>query len=402
MKLCDLTQFYSPLSGGVKRYLHQKIAFVQNSRPDDEHVLIVPGAKDEVIATGRSRIYSIRSPVISRATQYRALLDLRALSEIVEREQPDILESSDPYQVGWKAIWIGRRERIPVVGFYHSHFIEAYLRRPAQRLGSRLSKPLLRAARAYVQKLYNCYDATLVPSARLARVLDDWGVENTRTVSLGLDATVFHPAVNGSSVRDSFGIPNGRTLLLYVGRLAQEKNTHTLFEAFSLLRERHPGQFHLLVVGDGQQRDLLRNLQAESGQVTWIPYCTDSHELAKYYRAADLFAHPGVEETFGLVALESQACGTPVAGIRGSFMDDVILHDQESWAQENSPAALAHAMEEMGGRTLSVVGSSAAAQVAARYAWPRVFARLFCVYQEVCARYRKATLDGEPTGISHP
>ena len=59
--------------------------------------------------------------------------------------------------------------------------------------------------------------------------------------------------------------------------------------------------------------------------VTWMRYCTDSFDLARYYRAADLFVHPGTQETFGLVALESQACGTPVVGIRGSYMDRIIL-----------------------------------------------------------------------------
>jgi len=58
------------------------------------------------------------------------------------------------------------------------------------------------------------------------------------------------------------------------------------------------------------------------------------------YRAANLFVHPSVQETFGLVALESQACGTPVVGIRGSYMDRIILpYDQKSWAQKNSPDA---------------------------------------------------------------
>ena len=79
--------------------------------------------------------------------------------------------------------------------------------------------------------------------------------------------------------------------------------------------------------------------------VSWIQYCTDPRSRG-FYRAADLFVHPGVQETFGLVALESQACGTPVVGIRGSYMDQIICHDQEPWAGENSAEALADAIEE--------------------------------------------------------
>src|SRR5438034_4542351 len=111
----------------------------------------------------RSRIYSIRSPLVSRASRYRVLLNLRTIGEILDRERPDIIESSDPYQVGWKAVSVGRSLRIPVVGFYHSHFPEAHLH------GS--VRFLLPAARKYVRSLYNRFEATLVPSERLARVL---------------------------------------------------------------------------------------------------------------------------------------------------------------------------------------------------------------------------------------
>jgi alpha-1,6-mannosyltransferase len=117
MKICDLTQFYSPVSGGVKRYLHEKIGYIDRHTHRDEHVLIVPGAKTKLKANGRSRVYTIRSPLVSRTAQYRALLNLRAVGEILDRERPDVIESADPYQLGWKALKVGRALRVPVVGF---------------------------------------------------------------------------------------------------------------------------------------------------------------------------------------------------------------------------------------------------------------------------------------------
>ena len=171
MKICDLTQFYSPLSGGVKRYVHEKIAYIGNYLPATEHILIVPGPKTQMTCNGRSRIYSIRSPLLSRASRYRALLNLRAVEEILEQERPDIIESSDPYQVGWKAIAIGRSQKIPVIGFYHSHFPEAYLRGSIKFLGKRGTHRAMKLTRSYVRKLYNQFQVTLVPSELLADVL---------------------------------------------------------------------------------------------------------------------------------------------------------------------------------------------------------------------------------------
>jgi alpha-1,6-mannosyltransferase len=389
VKICDLTQFYSPLSGGVKRYVHEKIEHIQKILPEDEHILIIPGEKTEMVTGDRSRIYSIRSPLVSRSSRYRALINLRAIGAILERERPDIIESADPYQVGWKAVSAGKALRIPVVAFYHSHFPEAYLRGAAKLLGKHGAKSLMAVSRSYVRKLYNRFEATLVPSAPLASVLEEWGVQNVRQADLGVNTERFCPSPEDSAeTRASLGIARHAKVLLYVGRLAQEKNTATLFKAFELLAKRRREEFHLLVIGDGPQREQLRRLQARMQSVKWIQYCTDSLELARFYRAADAFVHPGTQETFGLVALESQACGTPVVGIRGSNMDRIIFHEQDSWAQENTPEALAAAIEKFTSADLKAMGAGAARIAAERHAWPRVFERLFCIYREVCASYK--------------
>jgi alpha-1,6-mannosyltransferase len=387
LKLCDLTQFYSPLSGGVKRYVHEKIRYIQRATADD-HVLIIPGPKTEMIEAERSRIYSIRSPLLSRTSRYRVLLNLRAIEEILEREQPQMIESGDPYQVGWKAIASGVGLRIPVVGFYHSHFPEAYLRTTSRFLGRTATEVVMDFARRYVRRIYNQFEATLVPSARLGKLLTDWGVRNVHPVDLGVNTDVFRPQPDDAlATRESLGISPNACLLLYIGRLAQEKNTQTLFAAFEMLVRREPDRYHLLVVGDGLQRGALRKLQKRAGSVTWRQYCTDSEELSRFYRSADLLVHPGVQETFGLTALESQACGTPVVGIRGSYMDRIIFGDQEHWASENSAEALADAVVAATRGELRAIGRVAANNVRERYAWPVVFKRLFRFYDEVRVRY---------------
>jgi len=172
VKLCDLTQFYSPVSGGVKRYLAEKLRFLQETSRDDEHVLIIPGERDEVIKGDRSRVYTLRSPLISRTSRYRALLRLEAVEAILERERPDLIESGDPYQIAWKAVHSGDALRIPVVGFYHSHFPEAYLRSAEKFLGRTATEFLLDFSRRYIRSLYNRFERTLVPSPALGEVPD--------------------------------------------------------------------------------------------------------------------------------------------------------------------------------------------------------------------------------------
>ena len=392
MKLCDLTQFYSPVSGGVKRYVSEKVRHVRERTAGDEHVLIIPGERDAMIAEDRARIYTIQSPLISRTSRYRILLRLEAVERILEKERPDIIESGDPYQVAWKAVHSGAALRIPVVGFYHSHFPEAYIRTVQKFCGRTVTEFFHDLSRRYIRSLYNRFERTLVPSPALGDLLAQWGVRNIAHTDLGVDTAVFHPQpAPGENVRAALGIPPERTLLLYVGRLAQEKNTHTLFAAFRELARAFPGRFHLLVIGDGLQRSELSTLNSQlSTFVTHLPYCADAAQLAAHYRAADLFVHPGVQETFGLVTLEAQACGTPVIGIHGSYMDRIIHSDQTLWARKNSPAALAAAIEETSRADLKASNTRVSQLVAAQYSWNEVFTRLFDLYREVIREYSRA------------
>ena len=381
MKVCDLTQFYSPFSGGVKRYLEEKRKYAITH--GHEHLLIVPGKHTEKIESPSDRVHFIASPLVSRTSRYRALLNLGAVEEILEREMPQVIESSDPYQVAWKAIASGEGLHIPVVGFYHSHFPEAYLRTTMKYLGETATNVMMEVARNYVRSLYNHFRATFVPSAGLADLLSDWGVQNVILCELGVDIRVFEPAADKFQTRTQFGIPSGQIVLLYVGRLAPEKNVKTLLQAFAQLNNQYPGRFHAFIVGDGFYRDDVIELQKATRSVTWMRYCSDQLKLAKLYRAADLFVHPGVQETFGLVALESQACGTPVVGIHGSYMDRIIFADQSHWAKENTAESLAAAILTMSKTDLAKAGLEASYRVARRYSWQRVFDRMFDIYDQL-------------------
>ncbi len=388
MKICDLTQFYSPVSGGVRRYIEQKSAFLRRHRPDCQHVVIVPGEKTESSGDDQVRVYTIASQLLSRTSRYRVLTKLHLVEEVLEKERPDIIESGDPYQVAWKAVASGRGLDIPAVGFYHSHFSESILRTVGKFLGPLAVTIAEETCRKYVATLYNRFECTFVPSPVLAKLLGSWGVENTHTVDLGVDDEIFRPEpADSDATREKMGISRDARLLLYVGRLATEKNVRTLFDAFTRLRSRSSEPYELLCLGDGTQRPSLIELQKQTPGVHWMPYCADPAELARIYRSADLFVHPGVQETFGLVALESQASGTPVVGIKGSYMDRIIFSDQKQWATENTPAALAEAIESKFTIDLRAAGLRASEEARGRYSWKTVFSRLMDVYSDVVGRY---------------
>ena len=157
-------------------------------------------------------------------------------------------------------------------------------------------------ARRYVRALYSRFARTLVPSAPLSAVLADWGVNNVTTVDLGVDPAIFpsfRPPGRFRPRRAEAAV--GRdTAALRRPPVARERTPRRYSQAFTGCADGIQGRFHLLIVGDGNQRKPRRpRCRKKTGAVTWQPYCSDPRELARLYRAADLFVHPGVQETFG-------------------------------------------------------------------------------------------------------
>ena len=403
MKICDVTQFYSPVSGGVKRYILEKRRYVlQQTR--DEHHLIIPGSETRYERQGRLHLHTIRSPRLdffSRyPSRYRLILSPRIVLDLLDDIRPDIIESGDPYHLAWSCLRAGGQLRAPVFGFYHSHFPEAYLRTAAKYGGAWFRDAVLNYAEDYIVKLYSQFTATLVPSEHLRQVLHGWGVTNTVTLNLGVDTQAFRPVPRDVALREELGLPLDRKVLLYVGRLSAEKNIDMLLAAFEALNDRHPNTYHLVIVGDGPLRRVLPATRHRTGALTWRSYIQENGKLAEYYHAADLFIHPGVCETFGLVVLEAQACGLPCVGVRGSFMDANIMVGLDQWATKNDPNDIADAIERYEHQDLAALGAEASRLVHARFSWDKVFTRQWALYTRARLHGAEALHSIEPHPFS--
>jgi alpha-1,6-mannosyltransferase len=150
-----------------------------------------------------------------------------------------------------------------------------------------------------------------------------------------------------------------------------------------------PGRFALIIVGRGPLDKAVQQAADELPGLTWVSDLEDPAELVRYYKASDLFVHPGVCETFGLVALESQACARPVVGIRGSYMDANIFSGLDHWAMENSPEALAKAIADYSELDLEALGQQAAQTVSAGFSWTQVLSEMELLYQRAVEMNRR-------------
>jgi len=210
-----------------------------------------------------------------------------------------------------------------VISFYHSDFPRAFGRTIERFLGRPIERLVSHWIDRYVVGLYNRMDATVVATRRLCDALTFCGIKKVVNIPLGTDVGVFSPRPSRERIRQELGLGPGAPLLLFVGRIAREKNIRQLVGMLDRLPARLQSA-HLLLIGDGELGDWVKEQASRRPNLTWLPYSESSIHLAEMYSAADLFIHPGKWETFGIVSLEAQACGCRVIGIAGGGLEESL------------------------------------------------------------------------------
>jgi len=344
MKICDVVQFYSPISGGVKRYIGDKTRVLADI-PAVSHAVVVPGRRDAVRTEGRTRVYEIASVLLPGSRSYRVLLSRRRLQAVLAAERPDLIEVDAPYRSAWVALEAGRSLGARVVSFYHSDYPRA-VGRTLRRCGVPASRWLDGRLEQYLVGLYNRMDATLVASSRFCDEPRRIGVERVRHTPLGVDPEMFHPRPSRERIRRELGLADGAALLLSVGRLAREKHPCELVAMMDRLGGAGAPRPHLVFAGDGELRRRVLRLAARRRDVTWLGHCEDPARLAELYSAADLLVHAGTADTFGLVSLEAQSCGTRVVAVQGGGLAETLEYEPTPvLARDSGADALAEAVK---------------------------------------------------------
>ena len=380
MKICDLTQIYSPRGGGVRSYLEAKRRFIRDHTPH-EHLMVVPGARTEQIEGGRAQLWTVAGPLVNRTSRYRWMLDLPALLRILYAERPEIVESGDPYHAALVSRNWANRRGSDFYMFYHSHFPDALLRTVMKFVGSWARAWVERTAGDYLRNLADTSRGVFVASRHLMRILSGWGMQGLIHLPLGVDTRTFCPhEVQRREIREKLRLPQDQPVFLYVGRFSPDKDTALLLRTWLKIGEQMKGPWTGVMVGDGQMTDLVETFVRHNPRVRRVPFVKKPEELADWYRAADLLVHPGRWETFGLVLLEAQGCGLPVVGFRGGAMDEQAA-DLQSWASEKSSSGLAEAVVRRAGQLTGEDRQRAARFVADQFSWEKTFARQMELYE---------------------
>lgn len=358
-RLVDTTMLFAPRSGGVKRYLMAKRAWLLRHRPGVRHTLVAPGPRDSHDGHGQVSIYAAPLPF---GDGYRWPLSKTAWMERLIRQRPSIIEAGDPYTPGLAAQRAGDRLGVPVVGFCHTDLAAL----AALHIGEWAEKPV----RKRWATIYGAFDQAVAPSRFIADRLIEAGVENAIALPLGVDTEIFHPdRADREAVRRELGLRPRERLLVFAGRPAREKRLDVLVEAAERLG--HP--YRLLLIGAGAGAP-------PSDRTLQIDYVRRPEELARLLASCDAFVHANDAEPFGLVVLEAMACGLPVVGVDSGGVAESVDGEVGELAARSDGRAMAEAIDALFGRELDVVGRAARLRVEARHGWTTVFDRLSGIY----------------------
>jgi len=315
MRIVLVTDAWAPQVNGVVRTWQQ----VRQELEAQGHIF-------EVIHPGQFRtIAAPRYPEIRLALWPR-----RRLARLIDAFAPEAIHIATEGPLGQHARKLCLKRNWPFTSSYHTQFPQ-YLK---QYFGIPASWTY-----AFVRRFHGAARATLVPTAGVGHELAQRGLHNTVTWSRGADTKLFSPGKNG--LYDHLERP----VFLYAGRVAVEKN----IEAF--LAADLPGS--KVVVGDGPAR---KPLASKYPDVFFAGY-KFGEELARHYADADVFVFPSRTDTFGVVMLEANACGVPVAaypvtgpidvvrpGVNGALHEDLAQACRE--ALEVDPASCRRFAEE--------------------------------------------------------
>lgn len=251
----------------------------------------------------------------------------KTLSKAWDSFQPELVYIVTEGPLGNSALKLAERRNLPVLSAFHTNF-----HRYSSYYGLGWIKTL---TLNWLRRFHNRTGGTLVPAVEIAELLRSEAFERVDVLPHGVDCSLFQPAQRCPELRQQWGVSEQQRVLLYVGRIAAEKNIPLAIEAYQQARNTHP-DIRLVMVGDGPLR---LSLEKSHPDIVFAGVQTGA-TLARYFASADAFVFPSLTETFGLVTLEAMASGLPVVAFDMAAAHQYVTPGQHGVLAEvdNHPA----------------------------------------------------------------
>ena len=314
MRIAVVTETYPPEINGVAMTIGRMVSALQERNHQIQ--LIRPrqhSQENPAHAENFEEVLQRGMPIPRYDGLKMGLPAKSALVRLWSIKRPDIVHIATEGPLGWSALAAANKLKIPTSTDFHTNF-HVY----SKHYGfGWLRTPII----AYLRKFHNKALCTMVPTQGIRHELRESGYDNLIVVRRGVDTVHFTPAKRSQELRRQWGVSENDPVILYVGRLAPEKNLPLVLEAFNAIRKKQPAA-KLVLVGDGPER---HRMQAENPNHIFAGMRIDD-DLATHYASADAFLFPSTSETYGNVTMEAMASGLAVVAYNYAAAAEHIEH----------------------------------------------------------------------------
>ncbi len=339
MNILLISDVYFPRVNGVATSINTFTEQLQKLG-HSVHLIAPDYGKDEAIGEDWITRVPARSIYFDPEDYLMKYGEIFRLLPALQAKKFDVIHIHTPFIAHYAGLKLGRLLQIPVIETYHT-FFEDYLHHYLPWVPTFAARGL---ARLISKKQCNQVDAIVSPSQPMLDVLRTYGINSQAAViATGLQAMSFK-AADGEAFRAKQDIAQNRPTLLYVGRVAFEKNIDFLVRVTKLLSEKIP-EILLLITGEGPAEPSLRALVTTldiQKNVKFIGYLDRNTELNACYKAADIFVFASKSETQGLVLLEAMAQGTPVVAIAELGTASILVEGEGAMIAADDETEFAH------------------------------------------------------------
>jgi glycosyltransferase involved in cell wall biosynthesis len=343
MRVLFISDVYFPRVNGVSTSIRTFRTDLRDAGVDT--VLVAPDYG--TAAADEAGVLRVASGSVPRDPEDRRMkfFALRARLQQLEAQHFDLVHVHTPFLAHYAGVRFAARRGIPVIATYHT-FFEEYLHHYVPLLPRPVGRAL---ARRFTRSQCAQLAAIVAPSEPMRALLLEYGVSTRiQVIPTGLPAERYVPG-DGARFRAHFGIDAQRPLLLYVGRVAHEKNIEFLLHAFLALRRMRADAL-LVIAGEGPAREHLQSQVTELGigaDAQFIGYLDRERGLADCYAAADVFVFASRTETQGLVLLEALAQGRPVVSTAHLGTASILQAGCGARVAPEKPEAFAQAVADI-------------------------------------------------------
>ena len=377
MKVLITTDWYEPVINGVVT----SVLMLRRELEARGHEVRVVTLSNSIHSYKDGNIYYMGSVSAGRIYPGARLKMNRTRSLLRELAawQPDIIHSQCEFSTFRVASALSNRLGVPIVHTYHTVYEDyTHYFSPSVRVGRYV-------VTAFSRWICGHTACIVAPTRKVEQLLRRYGIHcRIEVIPTGVDLRAFRNSrpERQAALRQQWNLPQDHTILLYLGRMAKEKNLETLIDQIASSGRR---DVTLLLVGDGPDREAVLNY-ARSRQVPFVYTGMVPHDEAPdYYRLGDIFVTASTSETQGLTYFEALAAGLPVLCLRDSCVEGVVEDGVNGWQYETGEAfsQYLHAFCESGelrqqmqdlsastGMTLEAVAQQYAAQAAPPEAAP--------------------------------